>query len=62
MTAMIALVADPVIQARAQAEMDSIIGKDRLPTFDDREKLLYMQCIITESIRYCHFLLCCDIC
>lgn len=52
MTAMIALVADPVIQARAQAEMDSIIGKDRLPTFDDREKLLYMQCIITESIRW----------
>lgn len=52
MTAMIALVADPAIQMRAQEEMDSVIGKDRLPTFEDRARLPYMHSIITETLRY----------
>ncbi|KZT23350.1 hypothetical protein NEOLEDRAFT_558312 [Neolentinus lepideus HHB14362 ss-1] len=33
LTTLIAMVINPVIQARAQAEMDLFIGKDRLPTF-----------------------------
>lgn len=49
---MIALVADPAIQMRAQDEMDSVIGKDRLPTFEDRARLPYMHSIITETLRY----------
>nr|BAK09423.1 cytochrome P450 [Postia placenta] len=52
MTAMIALVADPAIQMRAQEEMDSVIGKDRLPTFEDRARLPYMHSIITETLRW----------
>ncbi|KAG6907101.1 hypothetical protein DXG01_010514 [Tephrocybe rancida] len=52
MTAVIALVLDPVIQARAQAELDSVIGKNRLPVFSDRERLPYIQCIISETFRW----------
>ena len=48
---MIALVANPIIQARLQAEMDLVIGKDRLPTFADREKMPYMQAIVSETLR-----------
>lgn len=51
MTAMIALVVDPVIQARAQAELDTVIGRNRLPDFGDREKLPYIQCIVLEAFR-----------
>lgn len=51
MTAVIALAADPIVQARLQAEMDLVIGKDRLPTFADREELPYMQCIVSETLR-----------
>jgi Cytochrome P450 len=52
MTALIALVVDPVIQARAQAELDIVIGRNRLPDFSDRESLPYIQCIISETFRY----------
>ena len=51
MTAFTMLVANPIIQARAQAEMDLTFGKGRLPTFADREQLPYMHCIITEALR-----------
>ena len=51
MTGLIALVMDPIIQARAQAEMDVVVGKDRLPTFADRDRMPYMQCIISETLR-----------
>jgi hypothetical protein len=55
MTALIALVVDPVIQARAQAELDMVIGRNRLPDFSDRENLPYIQCIISETFRYVEF-------
>lgn len=42
---------NPDVQKRAQAEIDRIIGNDRLPTFDDRSKLPYVDCIIKETMR-----------
>lgn len=52
MSAITALVVDPVIQARAQAELDTVVGKTRLPDFSDRENLPYIQCIISETFRW----------
>ncbi|KZT64789.1 cytochrome P450 [Daedalea quercina L-15889] len=52
LTAVIALVANPIIQARLQAEMDLVIGKDRLPTFADRDSMPYMQAIVSETFRW----------
>ena len=48
---MVCIIRDPIIQARVQAELDMVVGKDRLPNFGDREKLPYLQCVITEAIR-----------
>ena len=48
MTTMISIVRDPIIQARVQAELDLVVGKDRLPNFSDREKLPYLHAVITE--------------
>lgn len=52
MTAFTMMVANPIVQARAQAEMDMVVGKDRLPTFSDREHMPYMRCIVTETLRW----------
>ncbi|KAF8509044.1 cytochrome P450 [Gautieria morchelliformis] len=52
MSAMIALVIDPVIQARAQAELDIVTARNRLPEFSDRGHLPYIQCIISEAFRW----------
>ncbi|KAF9523496.1 cytochrome P450 [Crepidotus variabilis] len=42
----------PEIQRRAQAEIDRIVGCDRLPTFADRTKLPYIDAIYREMFRY----------
>ncbi|KAJ7671944.1 cytochrome P450, partial [Mycena rosella] len=46
------LVANPVIQASLQAEIDVVIGEDRLLTFYDCEHMPYMRCLIIETIRW----------
>ena len=38
----------PKIQAKAQAEIDEIIGRDRLPAYCDQENLPYVQAMIQE--------------
>jgi cytochrome P450 len=42
----------PEVQAKAQAEIDSIIGSDRLPHFDDRQSLPYVDAILRELVRW----------
>jgi len=42
----------PEIQKRAQAELDSVIGRERLPTFDDRPKLPFVDAVCKESLRW----------
>ena len=43
---------NPDIQKNAQAELDFVIGQDRLPTFADRPSLPYINAIIMESLRW----------
>ena len=42
------------IQARAQTEIDSVLGRDwrRLPSFDDRPNLPYVNAIALELLRW----------
>lgn len=40
------------VMKRAQAEIDSITKKVRLPTLDDRAELPYINCILKEVYRY----------
>ncbi|KAK0234250.1 cytochrome P450 [Armillaria fumosa] len=42
----------PDIQAKAQAEIDAVIGDDRLPRFEDRERLPYVNALALEVSRW----------
>ncbi|KAK0450589.1 cytochrome P450 [Desarmillaria tabescens] len=42
----------PEVQAKAQAEIDAVIGDDRLPRFDDRERLPYVNALAVEVTRW----------
>jgi len=42
----------PEVQKRAQAELSSVIGQDRLPSFEDRDRLPYLDAICKEVMRY----------
>lgn len=42
----------PEAQRKAQAELDAVVGPNRMPTFDDRESLVYVNAVIKESLRW----------
>jgi cytochrome P450 len=53
MVFVLAMVLYPDVQKHAQAEIDSVIGKDRfLPTFEDRASLPYVEAILREVLRW----------
>jgi cytochrome P450 len=45
------LVLNPEVQKRAQAEIDEVVGIDRLPDFDDRPSLPYVEAVLRETMR-----------
>jgi cytochrome P450 len=48
----LALALFPQVQRRAQAELDVVVGRDRLPTFDDRPRLPYIEALYKELMRW----------
>ncbi|THH00805.1 hypothetical protein EW026_g1781 [Hermanssonia centrifuga] len=42
----------PEIQRKAQAEIDSVVGHERLPDINDRDSLPYISQLITEVLRF----------
>ncbi|KAG9310093.1 cytochrome P450 [Chiua virens] len=48
---MLAMVQNPEVQERAHAEIDAVVGSDRLPMFDDRPNLPYIEAILMEILR-----------
>lgn len=42
----------PDVQKKAQAEIDAVVGPDRLPSFDDREHLPYVDAVCKELLRW----------
>jgi len=40
------------VYKKAQQEMDKVVGDVRLPDFDDRESLPYLECILKELYRW----------
>lgn len=42
----------PEVQKKAQAEIDGIIALNRLPTWEDRESLPYIDAICRELLRW----------
>lgn len=49
---LLAMVLYPEAQAKAHAEIDRVVGKDRLPGFDDRPALPYVEAILRETLRW----------
>lgn len=47
----LAMALNPECQARAQEEIDAVIGPERLPDFNDRESLPYVSCVVQETLR-----------
>ncbi|KAG1897431.1 cytochrome P450 [Suillus fuscotomentosus] len=48
----LAMVSYPNVQKCAQAEIDSVVGQDWLPTFEDRVSLPYVESILWETLRW----------
>ena len=51
-TFFLAMVLYPAAQAQAQAQLDSVIGTNRLPEFDDTSSLPYIEAILMETLRW----------
>lgn len=52
MTFILFMVLQPEVAKKAQAEIDAFVGRDRLPDFEDRDALPYIDCILKEILRY----------
>ncbi|KAJ7445544.1 cytochrome P450 [Mycena galericulata] len=48
----LAMVLTPDVQRRAQAEIDAVIGGERLPHLLDRDQLPYVSAVVTELLRW----------
>jgi cytochrome P450 len=42
----------PEVQSRAQAEIDAVVGNDRLPTMADKAALPYLHQVLLEVLRW----------
>lgn len=49
---LLAMVLYPEYQTRAQKELDAVVGTGRLPEFNDREHLPFIECLLQETLRY----------
>ncbi|KAI0265679.1 cytochrome P450 [Gloeopeniophorella convolvens] len=49
---LLAMVAFPEFQKRAQEELDAVVGRTRIPTFADAERLPYIQAMVKETLRW----------
>ncbi|KAG5723754.1 O-methylsterigmatocystin oxidoreductase [Termitomyces sp. T112] len=48
----LAMALNPEVMKKAQAEIDSVVGNDRLPTFQDRQYLPYVDALAKEVFRW----------
>jgi len=49
---MLAMVSHPEVQARAQTELDTVIGRERAPTLQDLPNLPYICAMVKETLRW----------
>ncbi|KAG1743483.1 cytochrome P450 [Suillus lakei] len=48
----LAMVLFPEVQVKAHALIDAVVGASRLPTFEDRSSLQYIDAILRETLRW----------
>ncbi|CAK5274366.1 unnamed protein product [Mycena citricolor] len=49
---LLAMMLHPEVLARAQEEIDRVVGSDRLPTFSDRDSLPFVDAVLNEVYRW----------
>lgn len=42
----------PEAQVNAQAELDKVVGRSRLPEFTDKPQLPYLSALVKETLRW----------
>ena len=42
----------PDVQKKAQAEIDAVVGRDRLPDIDDLDSLPFINAVVKETLRW----------
>ncbi|KAK0469549.1 cytochrome P450 [Desarmillaria tabescens] len=52
LSAILAFVLYPEVLVKAQAELDAVVGQSRLPNFDDRPQLPYIEAVLYEALRW----------
>jgi len=52
MVFLLAMLLYPNAQKRAQDEIDAVVGVDRLPDFDDKPSLPFLEAIFRETLRW----------
>lgn len=52
MSFILAMLKYPEVQRKAQQEVDSVVGTDRLPEFSDQPHLPYLSAVLKEVLRY----------
>ena len=48
----LAMVLFPEVQTKAQAELDAVVGTERLPCSNDRDSLPYINAVWKEALRW----------
>ncbi|KAL0067950.1 hypothetical protein AAF712_005119 [Marasmius tenuissimus] len=48
----LAMVLNPELQVRAQKEIDGVVGSGRLPDFEDRDNLPFVNALLAETLRW----------
>jgi cytochrome P450 len=49
---LIACMVHPEAQQRARDEIDSVVGRERLPSFEDRPRLPFVDAMCKEVLRW----------
>lgn len=49
---MLAMLLYPEVQEKSRAEIDRVIGEDRLPTIASRDNTPYLNAVILETLRW----------
>lgn len=52
LTAFLAILLRPDLHIKAQAELDAVTGRERLPTFEDRPRLPFVDAVCKEVLRW----------
>jgi cytochrome P450 len=52
MSFFLAMIIYPDVQSRAQAELDAVVGRERLPEFYDKKHLPYVNAVMSECLRW----------